>query len=109
MSLTVTFVEVDGTVRKIEDAKPGLTLMEVARANNVAGIYADCGGGCSCATCHVYVEPEWREAVGPPNNLENDTLDLASDVRKENSRLSCQIVLTPELDGLKVKVAPEGF
>jgi len=105
--LKVTFVEPDGTVRTIENVKPGQSLMQVAKANDVQGIYADCGGGCSCATCHVYVDPAWQEIVGPPDDIETMTLDMAMDVLQSNSRLSCQIQLRPELDGLKVTVAPD--
>jgi 2Fe-2S ferredoxin len=107
--IRVTFVQPDGAVRAIEDAPPGKSLMEVAKANGIEGIYADCGGGCACATCHVYVDPEWMAAVGQPDDIESATLDLAADVLKPNSRLSCQIVLRPELDGLKVTVAPSSF
>ena len=107
--ITVTFVQPDGTVRTINDAELGKSLMEVAKANNIDGIYADCGGGCACATCHVYVDPEWKEIVGEPDDIESSTLDLATDVLKPNSRLSCQVVLRPELDGLRVTVAPSSF
>jgi 2Fe-2S ferredoxin len=106
-SLTVTFVQTDGVERKVEDAKDGWSLMEVARANDVMGILADCGGGCACATCHVYVDPEWAEAVGAPDDLEAEVLDMVSDIRRDTSRLSCQIKLTPALDGVRVTVAPE--
>ena len=108
-ALTVTFIEVDGTTRKIENAAPGQTLMQVATANNVVGIYADCGGGCTCGTCHVYVDPEWQGVVGPPNALESEMLDMAENVRRANSRLSCQIALRSELDGLTVTVAPDSL
>jgi len=107
--IKVTFVQPDGTVRTVEDATPGKSLMEVAKANNIEGIYADCGGGCACATCHVYVDPDWMSAVGQPDDIESATLDLASDVLKANSRLSCQIKVREELDGLKVTVAPSSF
>jgi 2Fe-2S ferredoxin len=106
-SLTVTFIQTDGVERTIENAKPGWTLMEAARANGVAGILADCGGGCACATCHVYVDPKWLEAVGAPDDIEAEVLEMVSDVRHSNSRLSCQIKLTPELDGIRLTVAPE--
>ncbi len=107
--IKVTFVQPDGTVRTIEGATPGKSLMEVAKTNGIEGIYADCGGGCACATCHVYVDPEWMGAVGQPDDIESATLDLAADVLKPNSRLSCQIVVRDELDGLKVTVAPSSF
>ena len=106
MALTVTFVQVNGVEKTITDAEPGQSLMSVGKANGVEGILADCGGCCSCATCHVYVDPQWQAAVGPPDEVETSTLDMVSDVFKPNSRLSCQITLRPELDGLKVSVAP---
>lgn len=79
--------------------------MEAALENNVAGIIAECGGACSCATCHVYIDEKWYDRVGAPNPMEDDMLDFAFD-RRENSRLSCQIVLDESLDGL-VAYIPE--
>ncbi|ACL61370.1 2Fe-2S iron-sulfur cluster-binding protein [Methylobacterium nodulans] len=96
----ITYVDAAGTPRTVEGAV-GSTVMETAIRNNVPGIDAECGGACACATCHVYVDPEWAEAVGPAEPMEQDMLDFASDVRP-NSRLSCQIRLKPELDGLTV-------
>jgi len=104
-SVKVTFVQVDGVAKTIE-WDPRKSLMEAARDDGVEGIYGDCGGGCSCATCHVYVEPEWQEIVGTPDEVELATLDMASDVQRSNSRLSCQIAFRPELDGLRLSVAP---
>lgn len=106
MALKVTFVQVNGVEKTIEDAEPGQSLMSVGKANFVEGILADCGGCCSCATCHVYVDPQWQAAVGPADEVETSTLDMVSDVFRSNSRLSCQITLRAELDGLKVAVAP---
>lgn len=85
------------------DSISGLTLMEAALENNVAGIVAECGGACACATCHVYIDEKWRDRVGEPNAMEDDMLDFAFD-RRENSRLSCQIVLDESLDGLVVYI-----
>lgn len=96
----ITFVEHNGTEHSV-DVKPGSSLMLAAVTNGVPGIDADCGGSCSCATCHVFVEKEWLEAVGEMNLTEEAMLSLSPD-RKENSRLSCQIQVTEELDGLKV-------
>ena len=107
-SLKVTFIEGDGTARVIDDARPGQSLMEVGKANGVEGILADCGGSCACATCHVYVDPEWLDRVGPPDEVEAEMLDMVSDVQRSNSRLSCQIRLGHEFDGLTVTVAPNG-
>ncbi len=106
----VTFVDVDGIERTVPDAEDGQSLMEAARANSVEGIFADCGGACSCATCHVYVDADWMAEVGPPDDIEFAMLDMIADVLQENSRLSCQIRLSGALDGLKVTVAPSsGF
>jgi 2Fe-2S ferredoxin len=104
--LTVTFVEDSGTVRTIENIGPNQSLMEVGRSNGVEGILADCGGACACATCHVYVDPEWLDRVGAPDEIEAEMLDMVSDLHRPNSRLSCQIRLGQDLDGLKVMVAP---
>ena len=69
-------------------------------------IKAECGGACACATCHVYVDDEWKDKIPEKSEEETDMLDLAFDV-EENSRLSCQITITPDLDGLKVTLAPD--
>jgi 2Fe-2S ferredoxin len=82
--------------------------MEAAKQNLIPGIEAECGGACACATCHVYVEDAWREKVGAPAEMEEDMLDFAFDVRDE-SRLSCQIKVTAELDGLVVQVPEKQF
>jgi ferredoxin, 2Fe-2S len=98
----VTYIEPDGTRREI-DAAPGTTVMETAVDNSVEGIVAECGGACSCATCHVYVDPEWVDRLPPPDAQEDGMLDCVID-RQPNSRLSCQILLREELDGLLVRV-----
>lgn len=98
----VSFVESDGRVWEAE-AEVGRSVMEAARLANVPGIPADCGGACSCATCHVYISPEWQERVGTPNVLEADMLE-AVDHPTDRSRLSCQITLTADLDGLVCEV-----
>ncbi|MCO6186211.1 2Fe-2S iron-sulfur cluster-binding protein [Rhizobium sp. L1K21] len=94
------YIAFDGTRFEI-DAQDGSTVMENAVKNAVPGIEAECGGACACATCHVYVDEEWVEKTGSPEAMEEDMLDFASDLRP-NSRLSCQIRVTPELDGLTV-------
>ena len=104
-NITVTFVEPSGTERVIRDVNTDQSLMEVGRANGVAGITADCGGACACATCHVYIPAEWQQIVGQPDDVESMTLDMAPNL-EPNSRLSCQIQLRAELDGLTVNVAP---
>jgi 2Fe-2S ferredoxin len=98
----ITFVTPDG--ERIEtEAENGATVMETAIMNGVPGIVAECGGACTCATCHVYVDEEWRDDVGGPSSMEEDMLDFAFDVR-DNSRLSCQIKVRDALDGLVVHV-----
>lgn len=83
------------------DAEDGSTVMETAIRNDIPGIVAECGGSCACATCHVYVDDAWIEKVGKAGPLEEDMLDFAYDVRP-TSRLSCQITVSAELDGLVV-------
>jgi ferredoxin, 2Fe-2S len=102
--VNITFIEHTGEKRTV-DAEPGATVMETAIKNMIPGIEAECGGACACATCHVYIGEAWREKVGQPSPMEEDMLDFGYDVR-ENSRLSCQIRVTEELDGLVV-MTPE--
>lgn len=102
--VSIAFVEPDGTVRTI-DGREGLTVMEAAKRVGIAGIEAECGGACSCATCHVIVDPAWFARVGPPGDEERELLDFARQVAP-TSRLSCQIHLTSALDGLRVAVPP---
>ena len=97
----LTYIDVGGTSRPVE-SPVGWTVMEAAVKNNVPGIEAECGGACACATCHVYVDEAWMDKVGAAQPMEADMLDFASDL-KPNSRLSCQIRVTPELDGLVVR------
>jgi 2Fe-2S ferredoxin len=96
----INFVDHTGETRTI-DVENGATVMEAAIRNAVPGIEAECGGACACATCHVYVDEAWREKTGAPSPMEEDMLDFGFDVRP-NSRLSCQIKVTDELDGLVV-------
>ena len=98
----INVVAFDGTRYEIE-AENGSTVMENAIANSVPGIEAECGGACACATCHVYVDDQFADAVGSPEAMEEDMLDFAHDVRP-NSRLSCQIRVRDELEGLVVNV-----
>ena len=97
----ITYIDASGTGRTVE-AEVGSTVMETAIRNNSPGIAADCGGACACATCHVYVDEAWREKTGGPSPMEEDMLDFGYDVR-DNSRLSCQIKVTDDLDGLVVR------
>ena len=87
-------------------AEEGLSLMEVIRDNGFDELLALCGGCCSCATCHVYVDPAFSGNLSPRSEDEEDLLD-SSDHKTEQSRLSCQIEIKPELEGLKVTIAPE--
>jgi ferredoxin, 2Fe-2S len=96
----LTFVDADGTARTVE-AETGSTVMEAAIRNAIPGIEAECGGACACATCHVYVADDWIGKTGKALPMEEDMLDFAFDVRPV-SRLSCQIKLSSELDGLVV-------
>lgn len=97
----ITFIDHDGESRSVE-APLGWTVMEAAVKNDVPGIEAECGGACACATCHVYVDEPWFDMIGPAQPMEADMLDFASDLRP-NSRLSCQIKVTSDLDGLVVR------
>jgi ferredoxin, 2Fe-2S len=97
----IHFVDHTGEKRTIE-VENGATVMEAAIRNAIPGIEAECGGACACATCHVYVDEAWTEKVGGPSPMEEDMLDFAYDA-KPNSRLSCQIQVTEELDGLVVR------
>ena len=103
----IVFIQPDGTQQTV-DATVGNTVMEAAKINNVPGVEAECGGACACATCHVYVDDAWREKVGKPNDMGEDMLDFAFDVR-EASWLSCQIKVTEALDGLTVRVPAKQF
>lgn len=96
--MKITYIESNGTRHEVEGSK-GQSIMEVATQNLIPGILGDCGGTCSCATCHTYVAPEWLAKVGIPGDDELGVLEGALDVR-DNSRLSCQVKLTEELDGI---------
>jgi 2Fe-2S ferredoxin len=98
----IVFTEPGGGRREI-DAPLGITLMEAARQHGVQGVVAQCGGACACATCHVYIDPVWLAKLEPREEMEECMLETAWDPR-DNSRLSCQIHVTAELDGLQVTV-----
>lgn len=102
----VTFVGTDGTQHTIQ-AAVGESVMATAVRHGVPGIIGECGGNASCATCHVYVDESFVDLVGPPNDFEDDMLDLAVSDRRPTSRLSCQIRLTEALDGLIVATPEE--
>lgn len=103
----VTYVAHDGATHTVE-AESGTSAMTAAIHNGIAGILGDCGGSCSCCTCHVYVPTEWRDAVGAAGPGEYDLLSIRDDVA-ENSRLACQITLTPALDGLVLQMPEEQY
>ncbi len=98
----ITYIEHSGTEHVI-DAENGVSVMEAAVKNMVPGIDADCGGACACATCHVYVDKEWASKTGEVKPMEESMLDFASEPN-ETSRLSCQITVSDELDGLVVRL-----
>ncbi len=97
---TINFIDFEGSQTCV-DADIGGSIMEAAIQHDVAGIDADCGGACACATCHVYIDSSWVERVGKPGELESEMLEVAEGVTL-NSRLACQIKITGELDGLVV-------
>jgi ferredoxin, 2Fe-2S len=96
----ITYIDSTGSSRTVE-GEVGATVMETAIRNAIPGIEAECGGACACSTCHVYVDEAWREKTGEPSPMEEDMLDFAYEVRP-NSRLSCQIKVSADLDGLVV-------
>lgn len=91
------------------NAEVGWSLMEAARKEGVPGIVAECGGGATCSTCHVYVMDPWIDHVGPPSDLEDMLLDMAPGRDTRSSRLSCQIKIHENLDGLEVRVPDEQY
>ena len=96
----ITYIEHNGKSHTL-NVENGLTVMEGAIQNNIPGIDADCGGGCACATCHVYVDEKWFNKLPKPEEGEIDMIDMAFEPKK-NSRLSCQLIVTDEMDGLEV-------
>jgi 2Fe-2S ferredoxin len=102
----IIYVDTAGVERAI-DATSGDSVMATAVKNGVPGIIGECGGNASCATCHVWVREEFASLVGEPNDIEDDLLDLGVSERRSSSRLSCQIPVTEDLDGLTVDVPPE--
>jgi ferredoxin, 2Fe-2S len=98
----ITFIEHDGTAHDV-GAVSGSSVMQAAVANGVPGILAECGGNCACATCHVYVDPAWRDRTGEPDANEKEMIECVLFVQEE-SRLSCQIIVNDGLDGLTVRL-----
>lgn len=101
---SIEFIDPTGT-RRVVEATPGWSLMEAAVKNGVPGVLAECGGALACATCHVYVDPTWVSRVGAlKDELEREMLDGALADKEPGSRLSCQVTVTDEFDGLTVRV-----
>ncbi len=100
---TIHYILKDGSTRSVQ-AKAGASVMETAIQNNIRGIDAECGGSCSCATCHVYVDDAFVARLTPPDEMEQELLEGVASERTPASRLSCQIPVTADLDGLTVRV-----
>ena len=100
----ITYIEHNGKSHVI-DVSNGLSVMEGAVQNNIPGIDADCGGGCACATCMVFIEDEWKDKMSSMSDEEESMLDF-HEYKEDSSRLGCQIPITEEFDGLKVKMPP---
>jgi len=100
---SITFINAEGD-ESVVDAKSGMSVMRAAIENDIDGIEAECGGGCMCATCHVFVDIDWIDRLTPALPEENDMLDETSTERADESRLSCQIMITDEMDGLIVRL-----
>ena len=99
----ITYVQPDGARRSIA-AAPGATVMLTAVANSIPGIVAECGGAAMCATCHVYLDEASQAVVAPVSEVENEMLDSAASGRRDNSRLSCQLVLKPGVEEIVVHI-----
>jgi len=100
--IKIVYKNHDGSAQEVE-CPTGISAMEAAVNNGIAGIDGDCGGVCACATCHVYIDSAWMALVGPPGENEDVMLDL-TESRQENSRLACQISLDETLDGLVLRL-----
>ena len=98
----IVFEEHNGAITEVQ-AETGTSVMQAALDNGIDGIIAECGGACSCATCHCYVDAAWLDKVEPPSDIEKDMLECVLEPR-DSSRLSCQIIVNDSLDGLKVKL-----
>lgn len=99
----ITYIEHNGK-EHVVDVANGMTVMEGARDNNIPGIEADCGGACACSTCHVYVDAAWMEKLPAKDAMEEDMLDFAWEADAALSRLTCQVKVTDDLDGLIVRM-----
>ena len=99
----ITFIDSGGEARTVE-AVNGSTVMEAALQNSVPEVEAECGGACSCATCHVYVDESYLPLIPTPDDMEDELLQGVAAERRPGSRLSCQLIVSPALDGLTVSV-----
>jgi ferredoxin, 2Fe-2S len=99
----VTYIRSGGR-SEVLDVPLGTSIMQAATSNDIDGIVAECGGSCMCATCHVYVDNSWLSKTPPMNPAENEMLDSTASPRRPNSRLSCQLKMTPEMDGIVVYI-----
>ncbi|EEA01815.1 ferredoxin [Burkholderia sp. H160] len=106
--LNITFVQPNGS-RNTVTTDPGVSVMQVAVSNGIAGLIGDCGGACSCATCHVFVDDDWVSDLPSPNDMEESMLECTAEERRPTSRLSCEIKLDVKLDGLVVHVPSRQF
>jgi len=102
----ITYVDADGTEHPV-DAKSGVSLMENAIANNIDGIEAECGGSCMCATCHCFIEGDWATKLPAMESEEDEMLGFAAEERQDSSRLSCQIKVTDDMEGMVVRLPAE--
>lgn len=102
----IIFVDADGTQHEV-DAKSGISIMENAIANNIDGIEAECGGSCMCATCHCFIEEDDAAKIPAMDTDEDEMLGFAAEERRPGSRLSCQVKMTDELDGIVVSLPAE--
>ncbi|MCY4446132.1 MAG: 2Fe-2S iron-sulfur cluster-binding protein [Rhodobacteraceae bacterium] len=99
----ITYIEYNGTPHTV-DVREGLTVMEGARDNNIPGIEADCGGACACSTCHVYVDDQWVDRLPEKEAMEEDMLDFAWEPDPVKSRLTCQLRVSKDFEGLVVQM-----
>ena len=104
---TIIYITPDGTRHEVEVEK-GYSVMEGAINNNIDGIVAECGGACACATCHAYVDEAWLDKMPPMDDMEDSMLDAAYE-RRDNSRLTCQLEVTEDMDGLIIHVADNEY
>lgn len=99
---TIRYINHDGTEHSVA-VDNGLSLMDGARSANIPGIEAECGGACACATCHVYIDEAWQATIGAPSEMEQSMLDFATDL-EVGSRLSCQVKIDNQLEGMIVRI-----